>query len=83
MEIPLKRMGVAVDLEVFRDIETGRPFLVFKTPGDEPSYHCFGELEAKAVAKACGAPEDLRDNTNALWDALWNDRKAQFPSRMR
>jgi len=47
----------------------GSQYLVFR--GHRGDYHVFVEVEAKEAAEDCGETEGPTDNTQTMWNRLW------------
>lgn len=62
-----KLAGTELGIKVF-DGKDGNRYLVFRTL--DGSYHAFVEVEAKQVARECGAEE--RTNIRLMWGSLWD-----------
>ena len=62
-----KRRGLGLDIRSFVG-DDDVTYIVFKTT--KGSYHTFKEVEAKEVARRCGAT--VKGNTRKMWGELWN-----------
>lgn len=60
-----KREGLGLVFRVFEGKSDS--YIVFRTT--KGSYHVFAEVDAKAAARDCGAPDG---NTRAQWKAVWD-----------
>ena len=67
-ELIEKRNGSQLGFKVFVG-KDGTRYLVFRSL--EGSFHVFVEVEAKQIARECGAAE--LSNTRQMWESLWED----------